>query len=119
MGPVRVATRQKNARRLGATLGFTDEAGLLLAPLTRKTLAPVGHVPPLRHRARHRDKVSVAAALTLSPARGHVSLYYQTYPDPYVNNVLYAGFLRALLWARAGPAGAAARRRAGCTRASR
>ena len=83
---------------MGATLGFTDETGLLLAPLIRTTLAPAGRAPALRHRARQRDKVSVAAALTLSPARGRVSLYYQTYPDAYVDNVLYAGFLRALLW---------------------
>jgi transposase len=93
-----VAARQKNARDLGASLAFTDETGLLLAPLTRRTLAPVGRAPALRRRARHRDKVSVAAALTLSPARGHVSLYYQTYPDAYVDSVLYAGFLRALMW---------------------
>lgn len=52
----------------------------------------------MRVRAKQRDKVSVAAALTLSPTRGHVSLRYQTYPDQYVNSELYAGFLRNLLW---------------------
>ena len=80
-----------------ASLGFTDESGFLLLPLVRRTLAPRGHTPVLRHRARQRDKVSVAAALTLSPARGRVNLYYQTYPNGYVNNVAYAQFLRGLL----------------------
>jgi len=76
---------------------FTDESGFLLAPLVRRTLAPRGHTPALRHRARHRDKVSVAAALTLSPAVGRAGLYYQTYPDAYVDAEVYAGFLHALL----------------------
>jgi transposase len=80
-----------------ATLTFTDESGFLLLPLLRRTLAPRGQVPPLRHRARHRDKVSVAAALTLSPAQGHISLYYQTYPNGYVNAAAYCQFLRGLL----------------------
>lgn len=86
-----------------ATLGFTDETGLLLAPLVRTTLAPAGRAPVLRHRASHRDKVSVAAALTLSPVRGHISLYYQSYPDAYVDNVIYAAFLRTLLYHVRGP----------------
>lgn len=80
--------------RRGASLIFTDESGFLLLPLVRRTLAVQGRTPVLRHRARQRDKVSVAAALTLSPARGHVSLYYQTYPNQYVNGVTYAQFLR-------------------------
>jgi transposase len=92
-----LARHQKKVANRHATLGFTDESGFLLLPLVRRTLAPRGHAAPLRHRARHRDKVSVAAALTLSPVQGHVSLYYSTYPDGYVNNVAYAGFLRELV----------------------
>lgn len=80
-----------------ASLVFTDESGFLLLPLVRRTLAPRGHTPLMRHRARQRDKVSVAAALTLSPARTHVNLHYQTYPNTYVNNVVYTQFLRQLL----------------------
>ena len=51
----------------------------------------------MQHRARHRDKVSVAAALTLSPAQGHANLHYRTYPNGYVNGSEYAGFLRGVL----------------------
>ena len=32
-----------------------------------------------------------------------MSLYYQTYPDMYVDNILYARFLRDLLWHVRGP----------------
>ena len=41
--------------------------------------------------------MSVAAALTLSPAQGHVNLHYQTYPNSYVDVDAYAHFLRTLL----------------------
>lgn len=92
-----MAAHQKKSHELGASLVFTDESGFLLAPLLHRTLAPVAHTPVLRQRARHRDKLSAAAALTLSPGRGHVGLYYQTYPDAYVNAEVYAAFLRRLL----------------------
>ena len=92
-----MARDQKKAVDRRATLAFTDESGFLPLPLVRRTLAPVGRAAPLAHRARHREKVSVAAALTLSPCRGHVGLYYQTYPNGYVNVGAYAGFVRGLL----------------------
>ena len=97
MGAGRLAAHQKNAAGLGATLGFTDEAGFMLMPLVRTTLAPRGHTPVLTHRASHRDKVSAAAALTLSPVRGHVGLHCRTYPDMYVDGEMYAWFLRECL----------------------
>ena len=66
-------------------------------PLVKTTLAPRGHTPLLHHRAGHRDKVSVAGALTLSPLRGHVGLYCQTYRDLHVDAEIYAHFLRTVL----------------------
>jgi transposase len=94
---------KRQASDLHATLGFTDEAGFLLSPLFRRTLAFTGCTPLLRPRARQRDKVSAVAALTLSPTRGHAGLYFQTYPNAYINNHLYALFLRSLLWRIRGP----------------
>jgi transposase len=93
---------QKTIRR-AASLVFTDESGFLLLPLIGRTLAPRGHTPVLTYRARHRDKVSVAAALTLSPLRRHANLFFQTYPNGYVNNAHYAQFLRRLLWQNSQP----------------
>jgi hypothetical protein len=98
-----VAARKKTVRDDRATLGFTDESGFCLAPLTRRTLAPRGRTPVLRPRARHRDKVSVAAALTLSPARGHCGLYYQTFPGEFVDAEAYAWYLRRVLRQVRGP----------------
>jgi putative transposase len=99
-----VAAHQKKARDLHATLGFTDESGFLMAPLVKRSLAPIGVTPLLEHRARHRDKVSAAAALLLSPTRGHVRLVYQTFPNTYVDVALYGFFLRhVVLHAVRGP----------------
>jgi hypothetical protein len=97
MGIERLVAHKKNVIKRRATLLFSDESGFLLLPLVRRTLAPRGQTPILRHRARQRDKVSAAAALTLSPVQGHVSLYFQTYPNRYINNEAYAQFLHGLL----------------------
>lgn len=63
----------------------------------RRTLAPRGHTPIFKHRARHREKVSLIAALVFGAARAEVGLHFRTYPKDYVNNVKAADFLRAVL----------------------
>lgn len=98
-----MAGDKKKGLDLHATLGFTDETGYLLAPLVRRSFAPKAHTPLLKLRAKQRDKLSVAAALILSPTRGHISLYFQSYPHEYVDSQLYAHFLRNLLWHVRGP----------------
>lgn len=54
---------------------FLDESGFLLIPNVRKTWAPIGHTPYLRHSYR-RDKVSVISALTVAPRRHRLGLYF-------------------------------------------
>jgi len=90
---------KRRAADAGATLGFTDEAGFLPLPLIRTTLAPRGQTPILAHRAHHRDKLSVAAALALSPPgrRGNVGLHCMTFPDAFIDAGAYAEFLRLCL----------------------
>lgn len=86
-----------------AHLVFIDESGFLLLPTIRRTLAPQGHTPVLRHRARHRDKVSVAAALCLSPGGRHLRLFTGVYPNAYVTGEKTAAFLGILLRQVPGP----------------
>lgn len=76
---------------------FTDESGLLMAPLRRTTPASRGHTPVLEVRARQRDKVSVAAALWKTRGRGLARMHYRTYPNAHVGNGSYAEFLEELL----------------------
>src|SRR5208282_394752 len=88
---------QNHAAKTKAHLVWIDESGYMMAPLLRRTWGLCGKTPVLRQRARHRDKVSVIAAFTLSPAGRRQGLYFQTYPKEYINNVKVAAFLRQLL----------------------
>ena len=65
---------KKNCKRLVAHLIFIDESGFLLAPTVRKTWAPVGQTPRIRHRFRN-DRISVISGLSVSPRRCHLGLY--------------------------------------------
>ena len=74
-----------------------DESGLLMAPLVRRTWAPRGQTPELDQCGGHRQKVSVAAALWLSPRRDRLGLYFQTLPNGYFDNWYVTAFLEAML----------------------
>ncbi len=63
-----------------------DGSGLLLAPLVRRSPTPAGLTPLLRQKASHRDKVSLIAALCVSPWKRYLSLWFRIYPREYVNN---------------------------------
>jgi transposase len=65
--------------------------------LVRRTLARRGQTPILKQRGRHREKVSLMAALVFSTVLTGLGLHFRTYPKDYVNNVKAADFLRALL----------------------
>jgi transposase len=91
-----VAARQKKARRQGAHIALIDESGLLMAPLVRRTWAPRGRTPDL-DQCGTRQKVSVAAALWLSPRRERLGLYFRTLPDGSFDNWYVAAFLEAML----------------------
>ncbi|MGH7308655.1 MAG: transposase, partial [Candidatus Rokuibacteriota bacterium] len=77
---------KKNAERLKAHLAFADECGFLLIPNVRRTWAPRGHTPIIRHRYQ-RDKVSAISAVTVSPERRRVGLYLHLHPDENITNV--------------------------------
>ena len=74
-----------------------DESGLLMAPLVRRTWAWRGQRPQLKQQGKHREKVSVAAALWLPPERNRVGLFFETVVDAYFNNEQIAGFLEDLM----------------------
>lgn len=92
-----MAAVTKKAAQEQAHLVLIDESGFFLNPVVRRTLAPRGQTPILERYGRHRDKVSVIAALTVSPVRQQVGLYFTTDPDHYLTNVGVADFLRDVL----------------------
>ena len=68
----------------------------MLIPNVRRTWAPRGQTPIVRHRYR-RDKVSAISAVTVSPERRRFGLYLHLHPGENISTVEVAIFLRALL----------------------
>ena len=81
-----------------------DESGLLMAPLRRRTWAPVGRPPALSQKAGHREKVSVAGALWLSPGRDRLGLAFQALTNAYFDSDAVADFIRGAVPGLGGPA---------------
>lgn len=69
----------------------------MMMPYVAKTWGRRGCTPVLYHRARHRQRVSAIAALSLSPARRNVGLFLQTTRKRGINQQMVLGFLRPLL----------------------
>ena len=74
---------------------FLDESGFLLIPNVRKTWAPVGCTPRLRH-SYTRDKLSAISALSVSPQRARLGLYMHIHPVN-ITGAEVVVFLRHLL----------------------
>ena len=68
-----------------------------MAPLVRRTWAPRGQTPKLMQKSGTREKVSVLAALCLSPGRDRLDLYFQTLANDYFDNWQVAAFLEAMV----------------------
>jgi hypothetical protein len=62
-----VAPDQGGALNRDAWLCFLDESGASLVPPVRRTWAPVGHTPVLRHRMRGRKRLSMAGVCCYRP----------------------------------------------------
>jgi transposase len=88
---------QKKAWREQAALVLIDESGLMMAPLVRRTWAPRGQTPILQQRGRHRERVSVAAALWWLPKEDRLQLVHRTLVNAYFNNQRTARFLERLM----------------------
>lgn len=74
-----------------------DESGLFLNPLVRRTWAPVGQTPILDAWGRHREKVSVIGAVSISPVAHRLGFYFATDPKEYFTPEKVVEFLRDLL----------------------
>src|SRR5262249_10577631 len=80
----------------GAHLVLLDEAGVMLTPSVRRTLAKRGHTPGLDAWDR-RDRISAISGITVSPVRRRLNLYFDLLPDnANVNGEAVVDFLKAL-----------------------
>ena len=92
-----MAANQKKTLERNAHLVLIDESGLLMAPLVKRTWALRGQRPVVKQKGKHREKVSLAVALALSPRRTHMELHCATLANAYFNNEKIVGFLTALM----------------------
>jgi transposase len=84
------------AYQRSAHLVFLDESGYQLTPPLRRTLAPRGHTPIIACDGR-RDQVSAISAITLSPQRAQLGLYFWLLePQANVKAPDVVAFLRQL-----------------------
>lgn len=86
-----------------AHLVFIDESGLLLAPLVRRSWSPRGRTPTLYQRTRRHEKVSMIAALSVSPKRRRVGLYFSLGANANINTAWMVAFLKDLARHLRGP----------------
>ena len=63
-----------------AHLAFLDEAGFMLTPTVRRTLAPRGRTPILPAWQRH-DRLSAISCVTLGPGAAPPELYFELLPE--------------------------------------
>jgi len=68
-----------------------------MAPLVRRTWAPVGQTPILHQRTRCHQKVSLIAALGLNSRRTRLHLYFRLHPHTNITAREVQAFLRHLL----------------------
>jgi hypothetical protein len=74
-----------------------------MAPLLRRSWSLRGQPRQIKQKARHREKVSVAAALYLTPRRDRLGLACQTLVNGYFNNEGVAEFLSGAVQGLGGP----------------
>lgn len=75
----------------------------MLLPHVAKTWGLMGQTPVLNIRGRHREKISVIAALTLSTGRRRAGLYFNTRTNGSIDGRRVVAFLRDLLRHLRGP----------------
>ncbi len=68
-----------------------------MLPTVRRTWAPKGQTPILRHRTRSHKKVSAIGALSISPHRRRLGLYLHWHPNKNITQDEVILFLRDLL----------------------
>jgi DDE superfamily endonuclease len=76
---------------------FWDESGVSLLPVTRRTWAPRGHTPVLRHHFKWK-RTSLAAALCYGSRGGGAQLAVHHHPDAYDTDSLIGALEQLRGW---------------------
>jgi transposase len=89
-----MAKDQGGALSRGAWICFLDESGVSLRPPVRRTWAPRGQTPILRHRG-HWKRASMAGICCYRPDGSRARLCFHSQPDSYNDHTLI-GVLKQL-----------------------
>ena len=92
-----LAAHRKKVAAGHAHLVLIDESGLLLNPLVRRSWARKGKTPVIGGDGGHRSKVSVIAAVSVSPTANRLGLSFATRPGGSFDTRAVVEFLRLLL----------------------
>jgi len=68
-----------------------------MLPVVRRTWAPCGQTPVMRHRVRHHRKISTIGGISISPHRRHLGWYLHFHSDESIRQEQVIAFLRHLL----------------------
>jgi len=68
-----------------------------MAPVLRRSWAPRGSTPIIHQRTRHHQKISMIAALALTPERSRVALWFRLHPAKNITWREVRSFVRQLL----------------------
>ena len=74
-----MAADKKGSQRTLASIALLDETGFMLQPLRQRTWSPRGQTPVQKPWDR-RDRLSAIGALTVSPRRRRLNLYFRIQP---------------------------------------
>lgn len=77
-------------------MAFIDEAGLLMAPLVKKTWALKGHTPYLFQKTRSHKKITAVSALCTTSKGRRSRLFFRLHPNKNLSATLGISFLRQL-----------------------
>jgi hypothetical protein len=98
-----VAQDQGGALSRGAWLCFLDESGVSLRPPVRRTWAPRGRTPILRHRG-HWKRASMAGICCYRPDGSRARLCFHSQPDSYNDHTLIVVLKQLRRFLRGAPA---------------
>ena len=98
-----MAQDQGGALSRGAWLCFLDESGVSLRPPTRRTWAPRGQTPILRHRG-HWKRASMAGICCYRPDGSRARLCFHTQPGSYNDHTLIGVLKQLRRFLRGAPA---------------
>ena len=86
---------KKNSARLGAHMVFCDESGFMLTPTVRRTWAPRGCTPLIRHHYCN-DRLSVISGISVSPTRRLLGLFGMFFWDNIAQEEVVAFLVEVL-----------------------